>query len=151
MRDHECYRAGLLRKLHWQLCRLFGDIIMSRFAPKTYIASGLRTPFGRGGGARRPRRFDHPVITLPEIARDASSAIPRPLVRHGLRYSDVALWEIHEAFAAQVLAKVAALEKQRWTRDRRHGFRFRRISVGPRQSERRVGRDRAPVCRDRCA
>lgn len=47
-----------------------------------------------------------------------SFAIPRLLARHGLRYEDVALWEIHEAFAAQVLANVAALEKPGWTRDR---------------------------------
>ena len=47
-----------------------------------------------------------------------SFAIPRLLARHGLRYDDVALWEIHEAFAAQVLANVAALEKPDWTRDR---------------------------------
>lgn len=47
-----------------------------------------------------------------------SFAIPRLLARHGLRYEDIALWEIHEAFAAQVLANVAALEKPGWTRDR---------------------------------
>lgn len=47
-----------------------------------------------------------------------SFAIPRLLARHGLRYADIALWEIHEAFAAQVLANVAALEKPGWTRDR---------------------------------
>jgi acetyl-CoA C-acetyltransferase/acetyl-CoA acyltransferase len=47
-----------------------------------------------------------------------SFAIPRLLARHGLRYEDVALWEIHEAFAAQLLANVAALEKPGWTKDR---------------------------------
>lgn len=47
-----------------------------------------------------------------------SFAIPRLLARHGLKYGDIALWEIHEAFAAQVLANVAALEKPGWTRDR---------------------------------
>ena len=35
-------------------------------------------------------------------------AIPRLLARHGLRFSDVALFEIHEAFAAQVLGNVKA-------------------------------------------
>lgn len=30
--------------------------------------------------------------------------------RHGLVYADIALWEIHEAFAAQVLAHVRALD-----------------------------------------
>jgi acetyl-CoA C-acetyltransferase len=47
-----------------------------------------------------------------------SFAIPRLLARHGLKYADVALWEIHEAFASQVLANVAALEKPGWTRER---------------------------------
>jgi acetyl-CoA C-acetyltransferase/acetyl-CoA acyltransferase len=47
-----------------------------------------------------------------------SFAIPRLLARHGLKYADIALWEIHEAFAAQVLANVAALEKPGWTKDR---------------------------------
>ena len=34
-------------------------------------------------------------------------AIPRLLDRHGLRFDDVGIWEIHEAFAAQVLANIA--------------------------------------------
>lgn len=37
-------------------------------------------------------------------------AIPRLLARHGLRYNDIALWEIHEAFSAQVLFHIKALE-----------------------------------------
>jgi acetyl-CoA C-acetyltransferase len=36
-------------------------------------------------------------------------AIPRLLARNSLRAMDVALWEIHEAFAAQVLANVKML------------------------------------------
>jgi acetyl-CoA C-acetyltransferase len=39
-------------------------------------------------------------------------AIPRLLARHGLRYEDIALWEIHEAFAAQVLYQLKALESR---------------------------------------
>src|SRR5262249_41890431 len=34
------------------------------------------------------------------------SAIPRILSRHGLRFDDIALWEIHEAFSAQVLCHI---------------------------------------------
>ena len=37
-------------------------------------------------------------------------AIPRLLARHGLVYADIDLWEIHEAFAAQVLFHIKALE-----------------------------------------
>jgi acetyl-CoA C-acetyltransferase len=38
------------------------------------------------------------------------SAIPRLLARRGLTFADVALWEIHEAFAAQVLCHIKGLE-----------------------------------------
>ena len=47
-----------------------------------------------------------------------SFAIPRLLARHGLSYADIDLWEIHEAFAAQVLANVAAIERADWVRTR---------------------------------
>src|SRR5215467_6817224 len=43
-----------------------------------------------------------------------SYAIPRLFARHNLRYDDIDLWEIHEAFAAQVLANVAALKDKDW-------------------------------------
>jgi len=43
-----------------------------------------------------------------------SYAIPRLFQRHTLRYDDIDLWEIHEAFAAQVLANVAALQDKDW-------------------------------------
>ncbi|HTZ53992.1 MAG TPA: acetyl-CoA C-acyltransferase [Candidatus Acidoferrum sp.] len=45
-------------------------------------------------------------------------AIPRMLARQNLRYGDIALWEIHEAFAAQVLAHIALLEDRRFLRER---------------------------------
>jgi acetyl-CoA C-acetyltransferase len=45
-------------------------------------------------------------------------AIPRLLARNDRGYTDVALWEIHEAFAAQVLSTVAALENETWLGER---------------------------------
>src|SRR3546814_16661935 len=39
-----------------------------------------------------------------------SYAIPRLLARHGLRYDALDLWEIHHAFAAELLANAAAIE-----------------------------------------
>jgi acetyl-CoA C-acetyltransferase len=45
-------------------------------------------------------------------------AIPKLLVRHGLGYDGVALWEIHEAFSAQVLCHVAAMEDKSWLTER---------------------------------
>jgi acetyl-CoA C-acetyltransferase/acetyl-CoA acyltransferase len=47
-----------------------------------------------------------------------SYAIPRLLARHGLRFDDIDLWELHEAFAAQVLANVAAIERTDWIRSK---------------------------------
>ncbi|MFQ5529925.1 MAG: thiolase family protein [Gemmatimonadota bacterium] len=41
-------------------------------------------------------------------------AIPRLLARNGLAYDDIELWEIHEAFAAQVLCTIKALEDASW-------------------------------------
>lgn len=41
-------------------------------------------------------------------------AIPLLLARHNLSYEDIALWEIHEAFAAQVLYHLKALEDQKF-------------------------------------
>jgi acetyl-CoA C-acetyltransferase len=45
-------------------------------------------------------------------------AIPRLLARHGLALEAIDLWEIHEAFAAQVLCNVAALESEDFLRER---------------------------------
>ncbi|HZR35486.1 MAG TPA: acetyl-CoA C-acyltransferase [Nevskia sp.] len=45
-------------------------------------------------------------------------AIPRLLARHGLRYEDIALWEIHEAFAGQVLFHIKALEDRKFLQER---------------------------------
>lgn len=47
-----------------------------------------------------------------------SYAIPRLLARHGLEFADIALWEIHEAFAAQVLANIAAVERPEWVQEK---------------------------------
>jgi acetyl-CoA C-acetyltransferase len=44
-------------------------------------------------------------------------AIPRLLARHRLRAEDVALWEIHEAFTAQLLANVKAASDPVYRRD----------------------------------
>jgi len=43
-------------------------------------------------------------------------AIPRLLARRGLTLQSIDLWEIHEAFAAQVLCNVAALESEAFVR-----------------------------------
>jgi len=45
-------------------------------------------------------------------------AIPRLLARHGLTLDAVDLWEIHEAFAAQVMCNVTAIESPEFVRDK---------------------------------
>src|SRR5580704_9777616 len=47
-----------------------------------------------------------------------ASAIPRLLARQGLKFDDIALWEIHEAFSAQVLCHIKALEDQNFVREK---------------------------------
>jgi len=46
------------------------------------------------------------------------SAIPRLLARHGLKYDDITLWEIHEAFSAQVLCHIKGLEDKDFVREK---------------------------------
>jgi len=45
-------------------------------------------------------------------------AIPRLLARHDLTYADIHLWEIHEAFAAQVAFHLKALQSADFLRDK---------------------------------
>jgi acetyl-CoA C-acetyltransferase len=44
------------------------------------------------------------------------TAIPRLLARRGLKFDDIALWEIHEAFSAQVLCHIKALDDKDFVR-----------------------------------
>jgi acetyl-CoA C-acetyltransferase len=44
------------------------------------------------------------------------TAIPTLLARGGLRFGDIALWEIHEAFSAQVLCHIKGLEDKDYVR-----------------------------------
>ncbi len=45
-------------------------------------------------------------------------AIPRILARNDLGYDDIELWEIHEAFAAQVACHIEALESEDFLKER---------------------------------
>src|SRR5579864_8583245 len=59
-------------------------------------------------------RLDEGILMAP------GRAIPRLLARHGLRFGDIALFEIHEAFAAQVLANIRAATDPAYRRERAH-------------------------------
>ncbi len=70
----------------------------------------------------RARLLDWEVAGV-DIERDGllmapTLAIPRLLARHGLGYADITLWEIHEAFAAQVLCTIDALNSRDWVKER---------------------------------
>ncbi|AKV03888.1 3-ketoacyl-CoA thiolase [Labilithrix luteola] len=45
-------------------------------------------------------------------------SIPRLLARNGLKYEDIALWEIHEAFSSQVLYQLKALDSAEFVKDK---------------------------------
>ena len=70
----------------------------------------------------RVRLVDWEIAAV-DILRDGllmapGVAVPRLLARNGLSYDSIALWEIHEAFSAQVLCHIAAFEDPTWLRDR---------------------------------
>ena len=57
-------------------------------------------------------RLDEGMLMAP------GRAIPRLLARHGLSCADIALYEIHEAFAAQVLANIKAASDPVYRREK---------------------------------
>jgi acetyl-CoA C-acetyltransferase len=63
------------------------------------------------------------------------SAIPRLLARNGLTFDDIALWEIHEAFSAQVACHIKGLQDREFVRAKagvEHTFgRFPRERMNP--------------------
>src|SRR3546814_16479330 len=87
-------------------------------------------------------------------------AIPRLLARVGLKYEDIALWELHEAFSAQVLFHIKAMQDKDFLRDKAGvtaelgRFPDERVnpnggSVALRSEERRVGKECVSTCRSR--
>lgn len=103
-----------------------GTLTAGNSSPITDGAAGVWVVSGEG---RRHLAGNIPAAKLVDFELAAASfhdgllmatpfAIPRILDRHGLTFEDIALWEIHEAFAAQVLANVAALEKPDWIAER---------------------------------
>jgi len=99
-----------------------GTITAGNASPLTDGAAGLWVA-SDAGLARLPKDLPRAKLVDWELAAidiwnegllmAPAHAIPRLLARHDLRYDDVALWEIHEAFAAQVLAHIAVLERHR--------------------------------------
>lgn len=100
-----------------------GTLTAGNSSPITDGAAGVWVVSAKGR-ARLPNTVPSAKLVDYEIAAvdfsidgllmAPSFAIPRLLDRHGLTFEDIDLWEIHEAFASQVLANVAALEKPGW-------------------------------------
>jgi acetyl-CoA acyltransferase len=55
---------------------------------------------------------------LEELLLGPALTIPDLLDRNGLSLGDIGVWEIHEAFAAQVIANFKALESDAWCQER---------------------------------
>ncbi len=100
-----------------------GTLTAGNSTPITDGAAGMWVVSDEG---RRRLKSDIPSVKLLDYEMAAVDwkidgllmappfAIARLLDRHGLKYEDISIWEIHEAFAAQVLTNVAALEKPDW-------------------------------------
>jgi len=104
-----------------------GTITAGNASPLTDGAAGIWVANDAGLGrvpADRPRaRLLDWEIAAVDIFHEGllmapAYAIPRLLARHGLTLDAVDLWEIHEAFAAQVLCNVAALESEDFLREK---------------------------------
>ena len=116
-----------LARLRPAFDRTSGTITAGNSSPLTDGAAGLWVA-SDAGLARLPADLPRVKLVDWEIASidlwvegllmAPAYAIPRMLARQQLRYDDIALWEIHEAFAAQALAHIALLEDRNFLRER---------------------------------
>ncbi|MGB5081882.1 MAG: acetyl-CoA C-acyltransferase [Burkholderiales bacterium] len=104
-----------------------GTITAGSASPLSDGAAGLWVATGAGlkrlpADVPRARLVDWEIaavdIFTEGLLMAPSYAIPRMLARNALGYADIALWEIHEAFAAQVLCNIAALESPEFRREK---------------------------------
>lgn len=104
-----------------------GTITAGNASPLTDGAAGVwvadeagvaRLPPGRA----RARLVDYELAAVDVfhegLLMAPAYAIPRLLARNALTLESIDLWEIHEAFAAQVLCNVAAIESEDFLRDK---------------------------------
>ena len=104
-----------------------GTITAGNASPLTDGAAGVWVADDRGlerlpAGRSRARLVDWELAAVDlfheGLLMAPAYAIPRLLARHGLTLEAIDLWEIHEAFAAQVLCNVAALESEDFLREK---------------------------------
>jgi len=102
-----------------------GTITAGNSSPLTDGAAGLWVATEQGlarlpAALPRVRMIDFEMAAV-DIFHEGllmapATAIPRLLARHGLTYEDIALWEIHEAFSAQVACHIKALQDKDYVR-----------------------------------
>ena len=122
-RDTSLEKLGALRPVYDPA----GTITAGNASPVTDGAASLWVGDAEGvtrlGAAAAARLVDYELAAI-DFRLDEGMliapgrAIPRLLARHGLRFDDIALWEIHEAFAAQVLANIKAASDPAYRRER---------------------------------
>ena len=104
-----------------------GTLTAGNSSPLTDGAAGLWVASDAGLGrlpAGTPRAklidFDQAAVDIQHegLLMAPAYIIPRLLERNRMSYADVGLWEIHEAFAAQLLCHLKALETPSWVRDK---------------------------------
>ena len=73
-------------------------------------------------GTPRARLVDYEVNAIDlfneYLLMAPAYSIPRLLARHGLTYADISLWELHEAFTAQVASHIKALQDPAFLKDK---------------------------------
>ncbi|PXA82712.1 acetyl-CoA C-acyltransferase [Caulobacter sp. D4A] len=100
-----------------------GTLTAGNSSPLTDGASSIWVA-SEAGLARLPERtprvkiLDYEVTAIDlrneGLLMAPAYGVPRMLARNGLTLGDIGLWEIHEAFAAQVLSHIAAWESRKF-------------------------------------
>ncbi len=105
-----------------------GTLTAGNSSPLTDGAAGIWVVSGETAVAKFPnasaavRLLDYELAAV-DIFHEGllmapAYAIPRLLARNGLTFADIDLYEIHEAFSAQVLCNIAALNDEAFRREK---------------------------------
>jgi len=104
-----------------------GTLTAGNSSPLTDGAAAVWVATAKGldrlpAGAPRVRLVDYEANAIDlfneYLLMAPAYAIPRLLARNGLAYADVALWELHEAFTAQVASHIKALQDPAFLKDK---------------------------------
>ncbi|HEY8003733.1 MAG TPA: acetyl-CoA C-acyltransferase [Phenylobacterium sp.] len=104
-----------------------GSLTAGNSSPLTDGAAALWVATGAGlerlpAATPRVRLVDYEINAIDlfneYLLMAPAYAIPRLLARNGLAYADIGLWELHEAFAAQVATHIKALQDPAFLKDK---------------------------------